>query len=124
MRLFARSPTADLKAFSTRHTLSSGSDTATPDIVAIVSSVSDTAAQWLGIPRSAVASFVQRSMLPPTNDRNFEQHCEPHDNRGDGVQCGELIALPLPAMSPVAVMVMPVPTHRAVKQLALLGAEC
>jgi hypothetical protein len=36
----------------------------------------------------------------------------------------ELIALALPAASPIVVMVMSVPANRAVKHFALLGAEC
>jgi hypothetical protein len=36
----------------------------------------------------------------------------------------ELIALALPAASPVAVMTMSVPAHRVVKHFALLGVEC
>ena len=36
----------------------------------------------------------------------------------------ELITLALRAASPVAVMAMSLPTHRAVKHFALLGVEC
>ena len=41
-----------------------------------------------------------------------------------GMAGTELIALALPAASPIVVMVMSVPANRAVKHFALLGTEC